>query len=545
MGLFGSSRAGQGAPAESTKPASVALPDPGLDPEDPRQIFYQLAEAVGLGFSIVARQPVEQTLDAIVRTIPALLNSEVLTNGLQKLETQPTVLWAALDGPQGSAVVIMCGPDNDVNFLTTHITMKLRELPAPLEWSLCTRGSVQGDFVPVIASADVVSVTGLPSFESRRGVGGEGVLPATFHRAAQQWSRLGYALYSRPFRTPRGDDVTVFAGLSDSPGFPELMIRVDFVNDDQRRAIEAATRGSDARLQGVQGVDFLTFATRLPTGISSPERLDACAEEHVAQWWRIVGGVQGFANPAPQERSSPPVSAPPPVARPLVTPSSPVAPAAIQQTAPTPAQPMPPVPQPVRSARRAPASPGVTAGANLSLSKKAPGLQRVVVGLGWDTANTGAPFDLDASAIALGNDRRAVSDAHMVFFNNLRSPDGSIVHSGDNLTGEGDGDDERISIDLVALSPEVVSVVFTASIYEADTRRQTFRGVVNSYIRVVDASNDAELARFDLTDVVGSETAMVFGEVYRRDAEWKFRAIGQGYASGLAGIATDYGIDVG
>jgi tellurium resistance protein TerD len=185
-------------------------------------------------------------------------------------------------------------------------------------------------------------------------------------------------------------------------------------------------------------------------------------------------------------------------------------------------------------------------GGNVSLSKEAPDLTAVAVGLGWDVrATTGVDFDLDASALMTGAAGQVLSDQHFVFYNNLRSPDGSVEHTGDNLTGEGEGDDEVINVDLVAVPQDVQSIVFPVSIHDADARSQSFGQVRNAFIRVVDRATDRELARYDLTEDASTETAMVFGELYRRGSEWKFRAIGQGYASGLAGIARDYGVSVG
>lgn len=187
----------------------------------------------------------------------------------------------------------------------------------------------------------------------------------------------------------------------------------------------------------------------------------------------------------------------------------------------------------------------LTKGGNVSLTKAAPNLTAVTVGLGWDArATTGADFDLDASALALAENHKIVNDQYFVFFNNLRSPDGSIEHLGDNLTGEGDGDDEQINVNLAAVPPNITSVVFPVSIYEAESRGQSFGQVRNAYIRVVNQADQSELARYDLTEDASTETAMVFGELYRNGAEWKFRAIGQGYASGLAGIARDFGVNV-
>ncbi|WP_329131689.1 TerD family protein [Streptomyces sp. NBC_01476] len=184
-------------------------------------------------------------------------------------------------------------------------------------------------------------------------------------------------------------------------------------------------------------------------------------------------------------------------------------------------------------------------GGNVSLTKEAPNLTAVVVGLGWDArTTTGNDFDLDASALLTNEQGKVLSDAHFVFFNNLRSPDGSVEHTGDNLTGEGEGDDEVINVNLATVPADVTKIVFPVSIYEAETRQQSFGQVRNAYIRVVNAADNRELARYDLTEDASTETAMVFGELYRHGGEWKFRAIGQGYASGLRGIAQDFGVNV-
>ena len=184
-------------------------------------------------------------------------------------------------------------------------------------------------------------------------------------------------------------------------------------------------------------------------------------------------------------------------------------------------------------------------GGNVSLTKAAPNLTAVTIGLGWDVrTTTGADFDLDASAIICNASGKVISDSHFVFFNNLRSPDGAVEHQGDNLTGSGDGDDEQVKVNLAGLAPEVDKVVFPVSIYDADARSQSFGQVRNAFIRVVNAADQKELARYDLSEDASTETAMVFGELYRNGADWKFRAIGQGYASGLSGIARDYGVNV-
>ena len=188
----------------------------------------------------------------------------------------------------------------------------------------------------------------------------------------------------------------------------------------------------------------------------------------------------------------------------------------------------------------------LTKGGNVSLTKEAPGLTNVIVGLGWDVrTTTGTEFDLDASAILVGVDGRVVSDKHFIFFNNLTSPDGTVEHTGDNLTGEGEGDDEQIKIGLSGLPPQADRVVVAVSIYDAETRQQTFGQVRNAFMRVMNAAGGSELARYDLTEDASTETAMIFGEVYRNNDEWKFRAVGQGYSNGLAGIARDFGVNVG
>jgi tellurium resistance protein TerD len=184
-------------------------------------------------------------------------------------------------------------------------------------------------------------------------------------------------------------------------------------------------------------------------------------------------------------------------------------------------------------------------GGNVSLTKEAPGLKAVSVGLGWDVrSTTGTDFDLDASALGLADSHKILSDEYFVFFNNTSSPEGAIVHQGDNLTGEGEGDDEVINVDLTTVPATISSIVFPVSIYEGDARGQSFGQVRNAFIRVVDQASGTELTRYDLSEDASTETAMVFGELYRNGAEWKFRAIGQGYASGLAGIARDFGVNL-
>jgi len=184
-------------------------------------------------------------------------------------------------------------------------------------------------------------------------------------------------------------------------------------------------------------------------------------------------------------------------------------------------------------------------GGNVSLSKAAPNLTAVQIGLGWQArATTGADFDLDASAL-LCSGGRVPRDEYFVFYNNLTSPDGSVQHMGDELVGgTGAEDDEVVKVNLTTVPPEVDKIVFPVSIYDAEVRQQSFGQVRNAYIRVVNQADGAELARYDLSEDASNETAMIFGELYRYNNEWKFRAVGQGYASGLRGIALDFGVNV-
>ncbi|HWM39647.1 MAG TPA: TerD family protein [Streptomyces sp.] len=184
-------------------------------------------------------------------------------------------------------------------------------------------------------------------------------------------------------------------------------------------------------------------------------------------------------------------------------------------------------------------------GGNVSLSKAAPNLTQVQIGLGWMArSTTGAAFDLDASALLCANGR-VLGDEYFIFYNNLKSPDGSVEHTGDELVGgTGGDDDETVLVDLSLVPAHVDKIIFPVSIHDADNRQQTFGQVTDAYIRVVNQADGQELARYDLSEDASSETAMIFGELYRHGGEWKFRAVGQGYASGLRGIALDFGVNV-
>ena len=187
----------------------------------------------------------------------------------------------------------------------------------------------------------------------------------------------------------------------------------------------------------------------------------------------------------------------------------------------------------------------LTKGGNVNLSKEAPNLTNMAVGLGWNPrATDGQAFDLDAVAFLVNESGKVRADADFIFFNNLKSSDGSVEHTGDNRTGEGDGDDEVIKVDLSKVPADVSKVVFCAVIYDGQARNQNFGQVANAYIRVVNTQGDAEVARYDLSEDSSTETAMVFGELYKNNGEWKFRAVGQGFAGGLGPLAASYGVAV-
>lgn len=185
-------------------------------------------------------------------------------------------------------------------------------------------------------------------------------------------------------------------------------------------------------------------------------------------------------------------------------------------------------------------------GGNLSLTKADPGLRKALIGLGWDPRTTsGQAFDLDASALLIGENGKVRSQADFIFYNQLAAADGSVTHLGDNRTGDGDGDDEQILIDLELVAADVSRIVIAVSIDEAEARGQNFGQVRDAFCRVVNQETDTEIVRYDLSEDAASETSMIFSELYRHGGEWKFRAIGQGYATGLYGIVTDFGISLG
>lgn len=185
-------------------------------------------------------------------------------------------------------------------------------------------------------------------------------------------------------------------------------------------------------------------------------------------------------------------------------------------------------------------------GGNVSLEKVAPGMTKLRAGLGWDTRSTdGTDFDLDASVFMIGENGKVIDDKSFIFYNNLKSVCGSVEHTGDNLTGEGDGDDETVKIDLTIVPPAVHKIVIAVTIHDAASRNQNFGQVSNAFIRVLNESNNDEVIRYDLSEDYSIETALNFGEFYRHNGEWKFKAIGQGFAGGLGPLAQQYGVSVG
>jgi tellurium resistance protein TerD len=184
-------------------------------------------------------------------------------------------------------------------------------------------------------------------------------------------------------------------------------------------------------------------------------------------------------------------------------------------------------------------------GGNVNLSKEAPGLNKILVGLGWDArATDGAAFDLDASAFLVKLDGKVRSDSDFIFYNQPKSACGSVEHTGDNKTGAGEGDDEAVKVTLSSVPAELDKIVFAVTIHDAEARKQNFGQVSHAYIRIVNEEGGTEIARYDLSEDASVETAMIFGEIYRVGTDWKFKAVGQGFAGGLGPLATSFGVSV-
>jgi len=181
-------------------------------------------------------------------------------------------------------------------------------------------------------------------------------------------------------------------------------------------------------------------------------------------------------------------------------------------------------------------------GERINLSKEAPSLKKVGVGLGWDTnsSDTGADFDLDASVFMLGANGKIPTEKNFIFYNNLTSPDGAIKHTGDNLTGDGDGDDETVNVELAKVDATINDLVFVVTIHEAEKRKQNFGQVRNAFIRLYDIDTNKEIAKYDLEEDFSKETAIEFGKLYKKEGQWRFQAVGQGYNSGLQGFVDKF-----
>ncbi|PWK69223.1 tellurium resistance protein TerD [Mucilaginibacter oryzae] len=167
---------------------------------------------------------------------------------------------------------------------------------------------------------------------------------------------------------------------------------------------------------------------------------------------------------------------------------------------------------------------------------------KFTVGLGWDTNNssTGSAFDLDASVFIMGDNKKILADEFFVFYNNPKSPDGAVEHTGDNLTGAGDGDDEQIIVDLSKIDPRVTEICIVVTIHEAESRRQNFGQVRNSFVRIFDSATGTDLLKYELEEDFSIETAVEFGRIYKKDNNWKFEAVGVGMKGGLQDYLTKY-----
>lgn len=182
-------------------------------------------------------------------------------------------------------------------------------------------------------------------------------------------------------------------------------------------------------------------------------------------------------------------------------------------------------------------------GQKISLEKEAPGLKKIRVGLGWDIrqSDTGEDFDLDASVFMLGENEKIASNNHFIFYNNLKSPDGSVMHTGDNRTGVGEGDDEVVLIELSKVDNAIKKLVFVVTIHKAEERKQNFGQIANSFVRIVNEDNNKEIAKYDLGEDYSVETSMIMCEIYKHNNEWKVNAVGSGYQGGLQALVNRYG----
>jgi tellurium resistance protein TerD len=185
-------------------------------------------------------------------------------------------------------------------------------------------------------------------------------------------------------------------------------------------------------------------------------------------------------------------------------------------------------------------------GQRIDLTKTNPGLTRVIIGLGWDTNryDGGKDFDLDASAFLTDENGKAVNDADFIFYNNLMHPSGSVEHTGDNRTGEGDGDDEQLKINFSKIPSHVHRIAIAVTIHDSDGRSQNFGQVSNAFVRVVNDDTNQEILRYDLGEDFSVETAVVICELYKHGTDWKFNAVGSGFSGGLAALCRNFGLEV-
>lgn len=488
---------GSGGVTPPTTGPMVRLPNPVLPEDDPKQICFNMFDAMGMTLISFAPLPLENLTHMLLAGAPAFRNTTA-NPAIGGLINGRDIMWTAFDGPNGSAVAVFSAgaSDSDVDFLQNQILKPMSALPAPLAWAIGTAGAnVPQPVSDILAAARSVPLWELSAFSDQRPPE-EPQIPSHLQTELAQtgWERISDNGFKIDVPTGADGTLAVYFACHDEQSYL-LMTPID-----KDELIPPEVRKQSFGHYVLSSFTDMAVLQRVyPAGPSLPDSHGLRADAEALALYTHAQFVQ-------------------PPGAPAVSTS--------------------PAPQPSEGVR-------LTKGGNVSLTGQKAGLATVKVCLGWDTrTTTGSAFDLDASALATGSDRRVLSDAHFVFFNNSRSPEGTIVHGGDYQDGAGDGDAETIQVDLSRTPDRITNIFFVASIYEADQRGQSFGQVSNAYIRVVNFADNVELARYELAEEAATETAMVFGELYRRGSEWKFRAIGQGYASGLAGIARDYGVSI-
>lgn len=512
---------GAGATTPPAGDPSVSLPDPGGSENDISQIAFNLLSTCGLSIMCFAPLPLEQLAGQLLQYAPAFRDTDVRGVGVGILRSADNRLWIGFDGQYGSLIVYFGIDDADFNL--NEVIKPMSSMPAPTQWGLGIAGAMVPEAAArILTAARPVPLWGLSPFAHHRPADEPPPLAPGITSGLQSlgWQRVGNNGFQLDVLLRRGGTQAIFLSPYDSSSYAVIAPLERSVNGAIPPALQSRSFGH----YSVEVIaEMVVLCERVAAEAVDPNR--------------ITDAGRTLALYAEQQFAPPPAASPPPPPPPI---SAPAAPPPISAPAAPPRihRPSPPV-------SRGPSAPSLSKGANVSLTKAAPELAAVSVGLGWDASGrSGVEFDIDASAIACDDNGKVLSDNHFVFFNNLRSPDGSIVHTGDNRTGEGDGDDETINVDLYGVPTSIASIVFVVSIHEAVNRRQSFGQIQNAFIRVVDRANGSELTRYDLTGSASTETAMVFGELYRRAGEWKFRAVGQGYDSGLVGVARDYGVNV-